>query len=157
MSLSCFITLNNWDTHSSRWIMLWWTTLWYIWKSTFMSTLRWYSKWSILHLNMLTLVFEFVLKIEMAISKYRSTHLHFWWYLFYGVTTCYPSGHIWYKSDFPTLLLDEILNFAWFSHRQALKTLHRKLKVKQHEPTHNGRGGGGGAPVVRYSKAVMLQ
>jgi hypothetical protein len=24
--------------------------------------------------------------------------------------------------DFPTLLLDEILNFAWFSHRQALKS-----------------------------------
>jgi hypothetical protein len=35
----------------------------------------------------------------------------------YGVTTCYPSGHIWYKSDFPTLLLDEILKFAWFPHR----------------------------------------
>ena len=38
----------------------------------------------------------------------------------YGVTMCYPSRHIWYKSDFPTLLLDDILNFAWFSHRQAL-------------------------------------
>ena len=25
-----------------------------------------------------------------------------------------------YKTDFRTLLLDEILNFAWFSHRQAL-------------------------------------
>jgi hypothetical protein len=36
-----------------------------------MPTLLWYSKWSILHLNMLTLVFEFVLKIEMAISKNR--------------------------------------------------------------------------------------
>jgi hypothetical protein len=79
--LSYYITLKNWDTHGSRCIMLWWATLWYIWKSTFMSTLRWYSKWSILHLNMLTLVFEFVLKIEMAISKNRTTHLYFWWYL----------------------------------------------------------------------------
>jgi hypothetical protein len=37
-----------------------------------------------------------------------------------GVTTCYPSAHIWYKSDFRTLLLDEILHFAWFSHTQDL-------------------------------------
>jgi hypothetical protein len=45
------------------------------------SRIRWYSKWSILHLNILTLVFEFVLKIEMPISKNRTTHLHCWWYL----------------------------------------------------------------------------
>jgi hypothetical protein len=30
-----------------------------------------------LHLNMLSLVVEFALKIEMAISKNRTTHLHF--------------------------------------------------------------------------------
>jgi hypothetical protein len=30
-------------------------------------------------------------------------------------------------SDFQTLLLDEILNFTWYSHRQALKnSFHRK-------------------------------
>jgi hypothetical protein len=36
-----------------------------------------YSKRTILHLNMLSLVVEFTLKIEMAISKNRAIHLHF--------------------------------------------------------------------------------
>ena len=36
------------------------------------STIRWYSKKAILHLNMLSLVVEFTLKIEMAISKNRN-------------------------------------------------------------------------------------
>ena len=89
------------------------------------SAIRWYSKRAILHLNMLCLVVDFVLKIEIAISKNRTTHLHFGG--FYGVSTCYPSGHIWYKTDFRTLPLDEIFSFAWFSHRKALKCLsHRK-------------------------------
>jgi hypothetical protein len=50
-------------------------------------------------------------KIERPNCTYDGIH---------GVTACFPSGHIWYKTDFRTLLLDEILNFAWFSHRQAL-------------------------------------
>jgi hypothetical protein len=54
----------------------------------------------------------------MAISKNRTPICTFDG--IYGDTTCYPSGHIWYKSDFRILLLDDILNFAWFSHRQAL-------------------------------------
>ena len=36
------------------------------------STIRWYSKRTILHLNMLSLVVEFTLIIEMAISKNRN-------------------------------------------------------------------------------------
>jgi hypothetical protein len=42
----------------------------------------------VLRLNILTLVFEFVLKIEMAISKNRTTHLHFWWYLWNNLAWC---------------------------------------------------------------------
>jgi hypothetical protein len=52
----------------------------------------WYSKRAILHLNMLSLVVEFVLKIEMAISKNRTPICTFDG--IYGDTTCYPSGHI---------------------------------------------------------------
>jgi hypothetical protein len=41
---------------------------------------------------MLSLVVEFTLKIEMAISKNRTTICIFDG--IYGVTSCYPSGHI---------------------------------------------------------------
>lgn len=49
----------------------------------------------------------------------------------YGVTTCYTSVHIWYQTDFQTVPLSEISNFAWFSHKQAFKrqqsNLHNRL------------------------------
>jgi hypothetical protein len=40
----------------------------------------------------------------------------------YKLASCQLSK---YKSDFRTFLLNEILNFAWFSHRQALKKISK--------------------------------
>jgi hypothetical protein len=40
----------------------------------------------------------------------------------HGVTSCYSLGHI--LTAFRNLLLDEILNIAWFFHRKYLKTIH---------------------------------
>jgi hypothetical protein len=47
----------------------------------------------------------------------------------YGVTTCYTSVHIWHQTDFQTLPLSEISNFAWFPHRQALKRKQPNLQI----------------------------
>jgi hypothetical protein len=41
----------------------------------------------------------------------------------------YTSVHIWHQTDFQTVPLSEISNFAWFPHRQALKRKQPNLQI----------------------------
>jgi len=77
----------------------------------------------------------------------------------YGVTTCYTSVHIWYQTDFQTLPLSEISNFAWFSHRQALKrqqpNLHNRLATGHIADTRTLREPNGASQFGTCNKVVM--